>query len=251
MKLFKSLLGAAVITLASFNAFANPTTVGGVTWDPDFNSGFGFEDFTAEARFAQWWAAVATSDKTITQANLNSANTPGLGELMGIANITSLNGFASGFVCSTCSLNLAFGGITLNESGLFDVANSWWRVYSTPSLIDPFSAGRIETAQDGLLFLEGHFDYFGLLNGTIQAGFSEAFLSVTGGLAKWNFDTNTQNNGQSDLKLTANAQFNGTSLFANGSSASITGNSIPAPASIAVLGLGLLGLVGSRRFKKA
>lgn len=251
MKLFKGVVAAAALTLASFSAYSAPITVGGVTWDPEFSSPFGSSDFSATARFTQWWGSVPSVDKEITNANLMSATTPGFGELMGIANIQNINGVGSGFVCSTCSLNFAFGGIKLDDNGLFDVSDSWWKVYSSPFLIDPFNAGQIEIAQSGLLFLEGHFDYFGLISGSIEAGFSEAFLSVSGGLAAWHFDTNGENDGLSDLRLSADAQFVNNSFYSLASSATITGNSIPEPASIALLGLGLLGLAGGRRFKKA
>lgn len=255
MKLVKTLAAAAVLAMSSFATQASTITVGGVTWDPNYDSGFGVEDFSSVADFAQWWSTAPTTGKVITAANLDGATTPGVGELMGIATIRGINGFGSGYVCNTCSLNLVFGGITASLSG-FNVANSWFKVYSSPVTVDPFSAGKYVQAQQSVTatpFLTGKFDLFTLTSGNASFGQSLAYLSVTGGLAKENFDTNTQNNGKSlsDLQISGTANFNG-KLFAQGSGMAITGNSVvSAPSSLAILGLGLVGLAGLTRRKQA
>ena len=109
MKLFKGVVAAAALTLASFSAYSAPITVGGVTWDPDFSNS-DFQDFTSTFQLVQWWSSTSTlSDNKIGMDNWDPANrlTPGNGELMGLAKFLDVNG-SSSFVCSTCSLSLAF-----------------------------------------------------------------------------------------------------------------------------------------------
>lgn len=80
-------------------------------------------------------------------------------------------------------------------------------------------------------------------------------LSVVGGLAKENFDTNTKGNGADFSFTNSFTSFPTDSiLFATGSgtyqSDSITTN-VPEPTTIALLGLGLLGITATRRSKRS
>lgn len=241
------------------NAQAATITVGGVTWDPDFDAGFGVHDFSSELSFAQWWSSVGTIDnQTIEADNLADGNvlTPGNGELMGIATFRNFNGNSSSFVCATCSLNLAFGGLTLNTptDTVFNTSDSWFKVFASPTSTDPFNAGQYAAAQTGPIFLSGSFDNFVLTSGSAQNGTSLGFLSVTGGNAFENFDTteisNTLSGGLSDLQISGTANFNN-SLFAQGASLTVTGDTVEVsgPSVFALFGLSLL-VLGARARRK-
>ncbi|MCC5852778.1 MAG: PEP-CTERM sorting domain-containing protein [Alkalimonas sp.] len=56
---------------------------------------------------------------------------------------------------------------------------------------------------------------------------------------------------ESDLQLTGSAQFNAGNPFSQVGTLDVRGNSIPEPATLGILGLGLLGLGGMARRKKA
>ncbi|MDW5285635.1 hypothetical protein R6Y90_11710 [Alteromonas macleodii] len=241
------------------NAQAATITVGGVTWDPDFDAGFGVHDFSSELSFAQWWSSVTTTDnQTIEADNLADGNVlvPGNGELMGVATFRNFNGNSSTFVCATCSLNLAFGGLTLDNPSdtVFDTSNSWFKVFASPTSTDPLTAGQYSTVQSGPIFLSGSFDDFVLTSGSSQNGTSLGFLSVTGGNAFDNFDTteisNTLSGGFSDLQISGTANF-GNGLFAQGASLTVTGETVEVsePSIFALFGLSLL-VLGARSRRK-
>lgn len=241
------------------NAQAATITVGGVTWDPDFDAGFGVNDFSSELSFAQWWSSVGTIDnQTIEADNLADGNvlTPGNGELMGIATFRNLNGDSSSFVCPTCSLNLAFGGLVLDNPGdlVFNTNDSWFNVFVTPASTDPFNAGQYDVAQTGSVWLSGIFDDFELTSGNVQNGTSLGFLSVTGGDAFDNFDTNEVTNlitsGLSDLQISGTANFDG-GLFAQAAGLAVNGNTVEVsePSVFALLSLSLL-VLGARARRK-
>lgn len=241
------------------NAQAATITVGGVTWDPDFDAGFETHDYTSELSFAQWWSSVGTIDnQTIEADNLADGNVlvPGNGELMGIATFRNFNGNSSTFVCATCSLNLAFGGLTLDNPSdtVFNTSDSWFKVFASPDSTDPFNPGQYPVVQSGPVFLTGSFDDFVLTSGSAQNGTSLGFLSVTGGNAFDNFDTTEINNslsgGLSDLQLSGTANFDG-GLFAQGGSLTVTGDTVQVsePSVFALFGLSLL-VLGARARRK-
>ena len=260
---------AVASVLITGNVSADQITVGGVTWDPDYDSGASVKDFSATVTFAQWWSSVGTTDnQTIEGDNFGVAITPGangfgfdysniqspgIGELMGIATFDRFNGESSGFVCSTCSLNLAFGGLTLDDPNdtLFNTDNSWFKVFVSPVTVDPFSALQFSEAQSGSVWLSGDFSSFGLTFGNAQGGQSLAFLNVLGGDALNNFDTNTildtWNGSIADIQLSGTANFAPGEEFAQASGLAISGNSVPNPTSVALFGLGVLGLSLARR----
>jgi hypothetical protein len=83
---------------------------------------------------------------------------------------------------------------------------------------------------------------------TPASGFIDSYYNATSGAAAWNFNTNTQLF-KSDIWFTASASLQG-GRFLSGNGTAI-GDSISAPSSLAVLGLGLLGLAGVARRKKS
>lgn len=279
MKLLKNLAVAAVLGVSSFASQATIVNVGGISWDKDSAI-----DFYTGFKFNQWFTTAFTdkSSPVLTAASYagrvaagdysNPANLIGK-ELVGAGTFDFLNeNFgatdpgAVGPFCTagygTCELSYAFGGVVftgvdpVTGRTIFDVSKSWLNIYSHsgPDFNYATSSANYANGQNGSLFLGLTFNDFEILNNKFGVGgSSSALLSVRGGgfggAAALNFNTNTQTGG-SDLFLTAsvNRGLPDGTLKGGGNA---TGNTIPEPSSLAVLGLGLIGLAGMARRKKS
>jgi hypothetical protein len=253
----KTILGAAVALAMAGQAHAIPINVGGVVWDPDAVS-LTDSDFTARFEFNQWFTSAANQVPDVDGAAANYANainpgTVGLGDtLQGVGEIFKLNGvnygntasLTGGAFCPSCELTFTFGGFSIN--GVNTLSNGWLRIYvdDTPDwdVTQTSAAG----ASDGTLFLElrAGANTFNS-NGGFSSGSLFSYFDAVDGIALSNFDTNTVFG--FDFLSSASASF-----FQNviaTSTGQINGNSIPEPGSLALAGLGLLGLGALRRRK--
>jgi len=233
----KGLLAATAALTMSMSAQASEINIGGVVWDPDSSFGLpALNDFFSSGTLIET-ATNGVPGNTVTGqgifGNMNSA----------VAN--------TGDFCPSCELTFTFSMDLVFTDGVdFIFENLDISIFVDNS---PDYTGSFASAADGNLWLSlvsnGFVTGVGTDIGTgSDTGTGSALLDVTGGLAMGNFDTNQQVNG-ADMVFSSSFQpLAGAPGLLSGTF-ELTGDSIPEPSTIALLGLGLLGFAGARKRK--
>lgn len=255
MKLVKKVLTGVAVAAMAASGNAAMQTIGGVNWDP--------------AALTDFIGASDSAYQTTTSTGIPS----------GYGLITAINGLNN--FCSGCELTYTFSGFTSAGApqtvlgrtivpligGIFNIYVDYSKDGTADGSLNETTAGNGtlwlsmvgHTIPDGYS-LAGSFNANLLpsdnTNNLTGVGYLDVVLGPTGGLAAAAFNSNTKLDG-ADFALTSgftknadNGTYADLASFKVGT-ASFSGDSIqiPEPGSLALVGLGLLGLAASRRRK--
>jgi hypothetical protein len=230
----------------SMSANAGNVNIGGVIWDPGSTIAFpDLGDFVANGTIFET-SATFPGETVVGQGQVTQINSavPNGGDFCPGCELTFT--FSMDLVSFVGAPNDTLGGI----DGDFTFENltiQFW--VDNAQDYD----GTYASAAGGQLWLELVLNPANFLTGSGTAlgsgsdqGTGSGVLDAVDGLALGNFDTNTQAAG-GDLTLTSSFQPTaGVPGLLNGTF-DLTGDTIPEPTSIALLGLGLLGFASARR----
>jgi len=244
MNLLKTFAVASAIAFASFGASAVQIQSGGITWDPDYSS---FStDFFGATQYKQYFVAGANNGLHAEGTTfVNNADLALGDKVEGFGKFDTLNGQFPSQYCVTCTeltysyTDFFVSDVTSPGAPLFTGGTAGFYVNNGASLN---GSSTFAEASTGLLWLDLAATTFNT-NSSIGDTGGYTYLDVVGGAVASNFDTNTLIGG-ADLGYTAST------LNDNGTgTANFSGDSIPEPTSLAIFGLGLLGLAGAARRK--
>jgi len=238
MNMKKGILAGVAALGLSLSAQASFINVGGVVWDPESINAFpAAQDFFSSGNLFE-----------------NIAVNPGdIVSGFGIFDQFNSDVNNQATFCPGCELTFTFSMELVSFTPLVgNTATFSFKDLVIDIFVDhtPDYAATAPTSGDGNLWLQltlnGFLTGIGTDLGTgSDTGTGSGLLDVTGGIAMGNFDTNGEAGG-TDMVLSSSFQPSGNPGQLKGGF-ELTGNSIPEPASIALLGLGLLGFVSSRK----